>query len=148
MAISVEVGLLSGKTATVQVTLSDTVQTLKRRAEISLGVGRGRLLDSSGSALDTRAEIMKSSLQTGDSLTLQLRQVHACATSSAFAAILGDGSVVSWGDAACGGDSSAVQEQLQNVQQIRASAGMSASAFAAILDDGSVATMGQHIGRW
>ena len=33
----------------------------------------------------------------------------------AFAAILGDGSVVTWGDARNGGDSTAVQEQLNRV---------------------------------
>ena len=38
----------------------------------------------------------------------------------AFAAILDDGSVVTWGDADSGGDSSAVQHQLSNVQQIQA----------------------------
>ena len=37
-----------------------------------------------------------------------------------------------------GGDSSAVQDQLKNVQQIQASAG----AFAAIRSDGSVVTWG------
>ena len=40
----------------------------------------------------------------------------------AFAAILGDGSVVTWGHAGHGGDSSAVQDQLRDVQQIQASA--------------------------
>ena len=39
----------------------------------------------------------------------------------AFAAILGDGSVVTWGQARSGGDSSAVQDQLRDVQQIQAS---------------------------
>ena len=34
----------------------------------------------------------------------------------AFAAILEDGSVVTWGDADCGGDSSAVRDQLKGVQ--------------------------------
>ena len=38
----------------------------------------------------------------------------------AFAAILADGSVVTWGHADYGGDSGAVQEQLKNVQQIQA----------------------------
>ena len=41
---------------------------------------------------------------------------HICA----FAAILADGSVVTWGHADCGGDSSAVQDQLRGVQQIQA----------------------------
>ena len=56
----------------------------------------------------------------------------------AFAALLGDGSLVTWGKAGCGGDSSAVQEQLKNVQQIQAAS----EAFAAILGDGSVVTWG------
>ena len=41
---------------------------------------------------------------------------------AAFAAILRDGSVVTWGQGS-GGDSSSVQDQLKNVQQIRASSG-------------------------
>ena len=55
-------------------------------------------------------------------------------TSGAFAAILDDGCVVTWGDTDCGGDSSAVQDQLTDVQQIQATSG----AFAAILGDGSL----------
>ena len=55
-----------------------------------------------------------------------------------FAAILGDGSVVTWGIAGAGGGSSAVQDQLKGVQQIQATS----SAFAAILADGSVVTWG------
>ena len=43
-----------------------------------------------------------------------------------------------WGDADCGGDSSAVQNQLKGVRQIQATGG----AFAAILEDGSVVTWG------
>ena len=43
---------------------------------------------------------------------------------------------MTWGPAAHGGDSNAVQEQLKNVQQIQASH----DVFAAILGDGSVVT--------
>ena len=46
--------------------------------------------------------------------------------------------MVSWGDGGYGGDSSTVQEQLKNVQQIQASS----RAFAAILGDGSVVIWG------
>ena len=60
------------------------------------------------------------------------------ATDRAFAAILLDGSVVTWGDATSGGDSSVVQHQLKAVQKIRASK----NAFAAILSDGSAVTWG------
>ena len=55
-----------------------------------------------------------------------------------FAAILEDGSVVSWGNRNAGGDSSKVQDKLRGVQQIQATGG----AFAAILGDGSVVTWG------
>ena len=60
------------------------------------------------------------------------------ATRRAFAAILGNGSVVTWGDDEDGGDSSAVQEQLRSVQAIQATR----RAFAAILGNGSVVTWG------
>ena len=45
---------------------------------------------------------------------------------------------MTWGNAESGGDSSAVQDRLNNVRQIQASNG----AFAAILCDGSVVTWG------
>eukprot|EP00913_Durusdinium_trenchii_P019281 g18123.t1 len=61
----------------------------------------------------------------------------------AFAAILSDGSVVTWGSAECGGDSSSVQHQLKDVQDIAATS----SAFAARLKDGSVVSWGQG-GVW
>ena len=63
------------------------------------------------------------------------------ATSCAFAAILADGSVVTWGHAEGGGNSSDVQDQLKGVQQIQATR----RAFAAILADGSVVTWGDPV---
>ena len=118
------------------------------RAQEALGSGRGRLLvlDSSGNALDGGAPLKRARLQPAEPnlkpklqpLTLLVRSVHVCGRRGAFAAILADGSLVSWGDADCRGDSSAVREQLQNVQQIQATE----RAFAAILGDGSVVTWG------
>jgi subtilase family serine protease/alpha-tubulin suppressor-like RCC1 family protein len=56
-----------------------------------------------------------------------------------FAALKGDGSVVSWGTPESGGDSSAVRAQLSSgVSQIFSSSG----AFAALKGDGSVITWG------
>ena len=75
----------------------------------------------------------------GDSSRVQdqLRNVRQiCATCSAFAAILADGSVVTRGHPRHGGDSS--QHQLTNVQQICGTG----HAFAAILADGTVVTWG------
>ena len=66
------------------------------------------------------------------------------ATKAAFAALRTDGSVVTWGDASSGGESSAVQDRLKNVQQIQASE----VSFAAILQDGSVVTWGGTMARW
>jgi len=62
----------------------------------------------------------------------QLRNVQQiCCTGFAFAVILEDGTVVTWGRPDFGGDSSGVQDQVRNAQQISATAG----AFAVILAD-------------
>ena len=63
------------------------------------------------------------------------------ANDSAFAAILGDGSVVTWGMALAAGDSSTVQENLKNVQAIQATR----SAFAAIRADESILLWGAFL---
>ena len=138
MSIEVTVGLLSGKTATVKADLDEELGALKHRAQTALGVGRGRLVGSSGIFLDACAPIRSARVQDGDFLVLHVHLVRVQASGSAFAAILGDGSVVTWGAASYGGNSSSVQDQLKNVQQIQASFG----AFAAILGDGSVVTWG------
>ena len=59
MPIHVQVGLLSGRAATVEADLDEEVGSLKRRAEKALGVGRGRLMDSSGSILETCTPIFR-----------------------------------------------------------------------------------------
>ena len=66
---------------------------------------------------------------------------HFQASRQASAAILTDGSVVTWGSQLCGGDSGAVQDQLKGVQHIQASR----QASAAILTDGSVVTWGSQL---
>jgi len=67
----------------------------------------------------------------------RVQQIQA--TCCSFAAILEDGSVVTWGCRGWGGDSSEVRDQLQGVRQIQAT---HYGAFAAILEDGSVVTWG------
>ena len=118
MSITVNVGLLSGRTAAVTADLEEVVRSLSLRAQTALGVSRGRLVHSSGRLLDACSTIKDTELQNGDSLTLQVHRVQIQACGGAFAAILGDGSVVTWNHAAFGGDSSAVQDQLKNVVQI------------------------------
>ena len=72
----------------------------------------------------------------------QLRNVQQIqANRRAFAAILGDGSVVTWGDAISGGNIASPGsgvDQLKNVQQIQALPG----ACAAVLADGSAVAWG------
>ena len=135
--------------------VEDDVRSLILQAQTALGVGKGRLVHSSGSILDASSTIKDTELQNGDSLTFQTRgiQIQRCggAFAGAFAAILGDGSVQTWGDAAFGGNSSAVQAQLKDVLEIQASGaafcsgpydGIFGGAFAAILGDRSVVTWG------
>ncbi|OLP96705.1 hypothetical protein AK812_SmicGene20996 [Symbiodinium microadriaticum] len=143
MSISVDVHLLSGKRASVEVDADASVESLKRRAQSALVVpSGGRLLNSSGEVLDSALTITEAKLVSGDVLTLHVNQVQLKPTmrdgDHAFATLLGDGSVETFGDDYHGGDSSAVQEQLRDVQQIQASE----CAFAAIRSDGSVVSWG------
>ena len=123
MSVTVEVGLLSGRTAAVKAGLNGSVGTLKHRAQTALGVGKGRLLDGSGNILGARASIKRAQLQNGDRLTLHISRVQIYTSDAVFAAIRGDGSTVTWGDADTGGDSSHVHNQLQNLQKIQATKG-------------------------
>ena len=139
MSIVVEVGHISGRTVALEAALDDTVEKLKRQAQIARSVGPASLLDSSGNVLDVSAKIRKARIQNGETLTFcQIAQTRTEGSYFAFAAILGDGTVVTWGDAECGGDSSAVHSQLHNACRIQATQ----RAFAAVLVDGSVVIWG------
>ena len=140
MSISLHVHLLSGKAASTEVEAHESVESLKHRAQRALVVPkRARLLKPSGEVIDGAQTIAEAKLMSGDELRLHVNQVQLKAIKiPAFAALLGDGSVVTWGYGAIGGDSSVVQDQLRDVQQIQASNG----AFAAILGDGSLVTWG------
>ena len=71
--------------------------------------------------------------------------VQVQANAAAFAAIMADGSVAAWGQNGSGGECSAVQDQLFNVQHIQAT--KQRGAFAAIRADGRVVTWGsEHAG--
>ena len=105
----------------VEARLDEAWATLKRRAQTALAVGKGRRCDSSARPLDEEQTLKKAKLETGTSLILQVGKVRVVCKSSAFSAILGDGSVVPWGSSASGGNSRAVQDQLKGVQQIQAS---------------------------
>ena len=138
MSIAVHVALLSGKRASVQANLDENVGALKSRAQKALQVGNGKLMDSSGNVLDADAKIKNAKIQKGDSLALHIARVQVCGGTHAFAAVLGDGSVVSWGADDLGVDSSRVQPRLKNVQHVTACG----PAFTAKLADGSLMIWG------
>ena len=58
MSVTVEVGLLSGRTAALQVALDEEVDELTRRIQTVFGVGKGRPLDSSGHVLETLTPVL------------------------------------------------------------------------------------------
>ena len=62
----------------------------------------------------------RSKLWWGTTVQAQLKNVQQiCSTQDAFAAVLADGTVVAWGNPDLGGDSTAVQDQLNGVEKIR-----------------------------
>ena len=80
MSMTVEVGLLSGRTVTVNADKDELVDSLRLRAQVALGVAKGRLVDSSGSVLDACSTVEASKLQNGDSLTLHIRRLQIQST--------------------------------------------------------------------
>ena len=142
MSIALHVSLLSGRTVQIETGLGVQVWEFNRRAQRVLSVGKGRLVHSTGLVLDEAKTIGDSDLGNEDFLNMQIQPTMIQATranhAAAFAVVLGDRSVVTWGNATGGAESSAVRDQLKNVQQIQASL----RAFAAILADGSVLTWG------
>ena len=88
MPLTIQVSLLSGRTASLEAEEEERVGSFNNRAQKTLEVGRGRLVDSSGSILNSAATLGESRLQSGDVLTLQMSNiVHT--NIAAFAAILG-----------------------------------------------------------
>ena len=150
MSLLIDVYLISGKRATLQTDTEEPLDVFQQRAQSALSVGlKGRLLNSAGDVLDVAATVGQAGLQSGDALTLMARPVATLANrngmsfESAFAAILGDGSVVTWGDYRTGGNTTPIVDQLTHVQHIQAST----FAFAAVRKDGSVVSWGSASGR-
>eukprot|EP00439_Symbiodinium_sp_Y106_P063288 s1408_g9.t2 len=134
------VTLLSGEKACVVAQSSDTLRQLRDVAQRALG--RPLLgfapSDSPGEVpLPLDATIAELNLPQ-DSVLSALAGVQS--TRFAFAACEGDGSVVSWGSPFAGGDTSEVEHELMDVQEVAANL----MAFAAIRVDGSVVVWGHQ----
>ena len=132
--------LPSGRSVKLLIPQSSKVGDLKTLAQESLNKRFLRLMTAEGLILTDLMEPLEAAgLRDGDELTVIVVQANLAATCQAFAlwCSWGDG-VATWGSPPCGGDSSAVQDQLKNVKQVQATS----RAFAAILEDGSVVTWG------
>ena len=137
MSIAVAVGLLSGRTVSVEAGLDESVATLKRRAQTALAVGNGRLLRSWGRLLDEKQIVKEAKLETETLLTLQVSDILVGGNFSVYWAILGDGSVVP-GTRRKGRRQSCRARPFET----RAADPSFCGVFAAILDNGSVVSWG------
>ena len=81
MSVSVDVHLLSGKWASVEVEADASVESLKHHAQSALAVpSRGRLLNSSGEVLDGAQTVTEAKLKSGHVLTMHVNQVQLTAS--------------------------------------------------------------------
>ena len=105
MSIKLHVSLLSGRSCTIETGLDVDVRVLKQRAQSALAVFKGKLGHPSGTVLDEANTIGDSELRHDDILSLHIQPsaIHAAhdpsTHKSTFVVVLGDGSVVTWGDA-------------------------------------------------
>ena len=138
--IQVNVALPSGHAERLALLPSSRVQDVRTKAQLAFGKKHLRLITAKNRVLvDFEQTLEEAEIEDGECLTALVLQPQLAATKSAFALWChGDSTIVTWGIAGCGGDSSKVQDQIKGVQQIQATD----SAFAAILEDGSVVTWG------
>ena len=120
----------------------DVLVDLVRETATALSIPYCHLVTSAGHRLASSSTVAENNLVDGDVITgvvVQLPKVFASRTGAAFAVVKSDGSVVTWGRADYGGDSSAVKDEIAcDVQQVAGTEG----AFAAVKSDGSVVTWG------
>eukprot|EP00435_Cladocopium_sp_Y103_P068286 s76_g31.t1 len=137
--LQVTVALPSGCSEKLLIPQSSKVGDLRILAQKSFERGFLKLVAADHSLMDPTVSLQAAGLSDGDHLTAIVLEAKLAATATTFALFCSAGDrVVTWGNPDCGGDSSAVQDQLKGVQQLQATNG----AFAAILADGSVVTWG------
>ena len=140
--LQVCVALPSGKRKALSITRSSSTGDLKVLAQESFEQGSLKLVASSGRVLRNLAESLEDAgVRQGDFLTAIAQHPKVAATDAAFATwCCGDDAVSTWGDPSAGGDRTAVENQLRDVQEVGATAGV----FAAVHGDGSVVAWGDQ----
>ena len=138
--LQVHVSFPSGCGETLALPQNSTVGELKVLVQKSFRQRFLKLVAEKGHVLTNPEDsLLTAGIQEGAHLTVVAQQPKVAATSAAFAMwCCGGDRTVTWGNSRHGADSSAVQDQLKNVQQVQATT----AAFAATLADGSVVTWG------
>eukprot|EP00434_Breviolum_minutum_P031260 symbB.v1.2.027641.t1/scaffold2850.1/size68925/3 len=141
LMLKINVVLPNGHAELLTLLPSSTVQDVRTKAQQAFGKKHLRLITAKNRVLaDFEQTLEEAEIKDGECLAVLVLQPQLAATRKAFALWChGNSAIVTWGDTDFGSDSSAVQDQLRGVQQIRATPG----AFAAILDYGSVVTWGE-----
>ena len=133
----------SGRSENISLPQFSNIGDLKILAQQSFQQRFLRLVTADGRILGDPSQLLvDAQLEDRDCLTAVALQATVAATKkSAFALCCYGGSrIVAWGRPDHGSDSSAVQDQLRNVQQVQGTG----AAFAAILADGSLITWGNR----
>ena len=138
--LQVKVTLLNGNPELLALPLTSTVQDVRTKAKQVFGKKYLKLITAKNRVLaDFEQTLEEAEIEDRECLTALVLQPQLAATRHAFALWChGDSTIATWGNAAFGADSSAVQDQLKDVVQIQATY----RAFAAILEDGSIVTWG------
>lgn len=137
-SLTIQISLPSGRSFSTTAALTAKVEALAVAAENAFESSFLSLqLLHQGERLDRSESLEDAGLRHEDWLTAVVILPLVAASAAAFASLRG-GSVVTWGNPECGGDSSKVQARLRHVREIQSSYG----AFAAILADQSVVTWG------
>ena len=134
--MKVDVQLPSGSGCSIEVSPETRLSELKAAAQQHFQ--RRLKLTARGRQLDLTATVSQAGLRDGDAVDAVVQRVMMAATNKAFALHTHGSNVVTWGSPEWGGDSSQVQAQLKNVQQIQGND----RAFAAILESGAAVAWG------
>ena len=134
--LHVHVSFPSGSGDTLVLPEHSKVGDLKLKAQKTFRKGLLKLVGADGHILTDRMDSLQAAgVHDGEHLTAVAQQLQIASAESAFVLwCCGGSKIITWGNPGNGGDCSAVQDQLLNVQQIQATE----RAFAAILADGSV----------
>ena len=122
----IKVTLLNGNPELFVLPPSSTVQDVMTKAQRAVGKKHLRLITAKNRVLvDPDTTLEEAEIEDGECLTALVLQPKLAATTRAFALWChGESAIVTWGDADCGGDSSAVRDQLRSVQKIQGPHGM------------------------